>query len=86
VGLPVEIRPDDRFFCSTGDFARWAEGRRQLRMELFYRDLRRRTGILMRPDGEPEDGRGNFEADNRRPPLPPGTALPEPLRVAPAGP
>ena len=81
-GLPVEILPDDRFFCSTSRFARWAEGSEQLRMELFYRDMRRRTGLLMRADGEPEGGRWNFDADNRKP-LPNGLALPEPLRVEP---
>ena len=37
VGVPVEIRPDDRFFCSLAQFRSWAEGRRQLRMEFFYR-------------------------------------------------
>jgi deoxyribodipyrimidine photolyase-related protein len=81
-GLPVEILPDERFFCSTARFARWAEGKRQLRMELFYRDLRRRTGLLMQPNGEPEGGRWNFDADNRKP-LPNGLALPEPFRVEP---
>ena len=82
VGCPVEIRPDDRFFCGTARFARWAEGRRQLRMELFYRELRKSTGILMQPDGEPEGGKWNFDAANRKP-LPDGLALPEPMRVAP---
>ena len=51
-------------------------------MELFYRDMRRRTGLLMRPDGEPEGGRWNFDADNRKP-LPKGVPLPEPARFAP---
>jgi deoxyribodipyrimidine photolyase-related protein len=81
-GVPVEVRDDDRFLCSAAEFARWAEGRRQPRMELFYRDMRRRTGILMQADGEPEGGRWNFDAENRKP-LPPGLSLPEPLRVEP---
>lgn len=33
--LPVEIRPDDRFLCPIADFKKWAEGRKQLRMEFF---------------------------------------------------
>ena len=66
VGVPVEIREDDRFLCSTRDFEAWAEGRKQLRMEYFYRDMRRRTGLLM--DGaEPVGGEWNFDAENRRP-------------------
>lgn len=81
-GLPVEIRHDDRFFCSRQDFARWAEGRRQLRMELFYRAMRRRTGILMRADGQPEGGRWNFDAENRKP-LPADARPPRPARFPP---
>jgi deoxyribodipyrimidine photolyase-related protein len=81
-GRPVEILPDDRFFCDTAEFARWAEGRRQLRMELFYREMRKATGILMGADGEPEGGRWNFDADNRKP-LPAGTELPRPQRFEP---
>lgn len=46
-GIPVEIRDDDRFLCTPEEFARWAEGRRQLRMEFFYREMRRKTGVLM---------------------------------------
>jgi deoxyribodipyrimidine photolyase-related protein len=65
-GVPVEIRSDGRYLASRAWFARWAEGRRQLRMEFFYRDMRRRTGLLMQPDGEPVGGRWNFDADNRK--------------------
>lgn len=66
VPVPVEILPDDRFLCSPTDFAAWAEGRRQLRMEYFYRDMRRRTGLLMDGD-QPAGGRWNLDAENRKP-------------------
>ena len=46
-GLPVEILPDDRFICSHERFSTWASGRKQLRMEYFYREMRRETGLLM---------------------------------------
>lgn len=59
------IVPDDRFFASPADFAHWAEGRAQLRMEYFYRMMRRRTGLLMDGD-EPVGGQWNFDADNRK--------------------
>ena len=49
-GLPVEIRPDTRFVCSHRGFAAWVGDRKQLRMEYFYREMRRKTGLLM--DGE----------------------------------
>jgi deoxyribodipyrimidine photolyase-related protein len=63
--LPVEIRPDNRFFSSRADFGRWAGDRDASLMEPFYRDMRRRTGFLMR-DGEPEGGRWNYDRDNRK--------------------
>ena len=66
LGIPVEIRDDDRFFASREDFRRHAGGRKELRMEYFYRELRRRTGFLMR-DGEPVGERWNFDQENRKP-------------------
>lgn len=81
-GLPVDILPDDRFFCPLLDFYAWAASRRELVMEDFYRGMRRRTGLLMSPDGKPEGARWNFDSDNRRTP-PRGTAFPAPLRFAP---
>ena len=63
--LPVEIRDDDRFFCSRSRFARWAEGRKSYRMEFFYREMRRETEILMDGD-EPAGGQWNFDHDNRK--------------------
>ena len=63
-GLPVEIRADDRFLCSRGEFAAWAGERNSLRMEYFYREMRGKTGYLMR-DGAPEGGRWNFDHDTR---------------------
>ena len=65
--VPLDILEDDRFLCSAQDFARWAEGRKQLRMEYFYREMRRKTGLLMEGD-KPEGGRWNYDSENRKPP------------------
>ena len=65
---PVEILPDDRFLCSHREFRDWAEGRKHLTMEHFYREMRRKTGLLMRPDGKPIGGEWNYDAENREPP------------------
>lgn len=65
-GLPIDMPGDTRFACTRAEFARWAEGRKQLRMEHFYRVMRRRTGLLMNGD-DPEGGRWNFDAENRKP-------------------
>ena len=71
---PVEIRDDTRFLGRIQDFRKWADGRKTLRMEFFYREMRRRHGILL--DGaEPEGGRWNFDSENRRK-LPAGAQVP----------
>ncbi|MDG2242787.1 MAG: cryptochrome/photolyase family protein [Rhodospirillaceae bacterium] len=63
----IQILEDDRFICSHQEFRGWAKGRNQLRMEYFYREMRRKTGLLM--DGnKPEGGRWNYDSDNRKPP------------------
>ncbi|WP_425405004.1 cryptochrome/photolyase family protein [Hwanghaeella sp.] len=67
MAVPVDIREDDRFIAGHAEFDAWAEGRKQLRMEYFYREMRRKTGLLMTADGEPEGGRWNFDAENRKP-------------------
>ncbi|WP_068112084.1 cryptochrome/photolyase family protein [Tropicimonas marinistellae] len=66
VPLDLEILEDDRFIASHADFDRWAEGRKQLRMENFYREMRRRTGLLMEGD-KPAGGKWNFDTENRKP-------------------
>jgi deoxyribodipyrimidine photolyase-related protein len=68
LGLPVDILDDTRFLCSHLTFAAWAGGRKQLRMEFFYREMRRQHGLLLEPDGEPTGGKWNYDADNRKPP------------------
>jgi deoxyribodipyrimidine photolyase-related protein len=63
-GLPLDLRDDRHFFSTVRDFAAHAAGRKQLRMEYFYREMRRRHGVLM--DGnEPVGGQWNFDAENR---------------------
>lgn len=66
LSIPVEIRPDTRFVCNIDEFTRWAEGRKQLRMEFFYREMRKKTGLLMTSEGQPEGGQWNFDTDNRK--------------------
>ncbi len=64
--LGIDILQDDRFIASHGEFERWADGRKALRMEYFYRDMRRKTGLLMEGD-KPAGDKWNFDHDNRKP-------------------
>ena len=77
----VEILRDDRFICPQPEFDDWAEGRTELRMEFFYREMRRKTGLLM--DGDrPEGGEWNYDSENRKPPKE-GLAAPERAKFEP---
>lgn len=63
--LPLDMRPDRHFLCSREDFAAWAQKHKQLRLEFFYRDLRKKLGVLMEK-GQPVGGQWNFDAENRK--------------------
>ena len=63
-GIAWVTRPDQHFFSSPEDFAAHARGRKQLRLEFFYRELRQRTGFLMDGD-QPAGGQWNYDAENR---------------------
>lgn len=80
--IPVKILPDDRFLCTHGGFESWARDRKQLRMEFFYRDMRRKSGFLMNGDA-PEGGQWNYDTENRKP-AKRDLAMPKPLHFAPS--
>ena len=63
-GLALDTRDDRHFYTTVREFAAHAKGRKALRLEYFYRELRQRHGVLMN-DGQPEGGQWNFDADNR---------------------
>ena len=80
-GWGAEILADERFFASPATFAQWADGRKQLRMEFFYREMRRSSGLLMSGDA-PAGGQWNFDQDNRKS-LPRGVVTPKRRRFEP---
>ena len=81
LGVSVELRPDDRFISTPEQFSKWADGRKQWRMEYFYRDMRRQTGLLMEGD-QPIGGKWNFDHDNRKS-MPADVQPPKPYTVEP---
>jgi len=64
--LKITLLPDDRFIARLDGFNAWAEGRKELRMEYFYREMRRKTGLMMEGD-KPAGGKWNYDHDNRKP-------------------
>jgi len=80
---PLDVLEDRHFLCSEARFAQHARGRRQLRMEYFYREMRREHGVLMEGD-QPAGGEWNFDADNREAFGPNGPGfVPPPTRFEP---
>jgi deoxyribodipyrimidine photolyase-related protein len=85
--LPIALvwLPSNAFLWSREAFATWAQGYRQLRLELFYREGRRRFGVLMEGEGkqaQPRGGQWNFDQENRKAP-PKGLQGPPPLLFEP---
>ncbi|MFU8863660.1 MAG: cryptochrome/photolyase family protein [Rhodobacterales bacterium] len=79
--LPVHVIRDDRFIASADEFEAWAKGKKQLRMEYFYREMRRKSGLLMEGD-QPAGGKWNYDHDNRKP-APDDVTFTGPLRFEP---
>jgi len=65
-GVALDEREDRHFLCSHGEFASHVASRRQLRMEYFYREMRRKLRVLITPSGGPEGGKWNYDAQNRK--------------------
>jgi deoxyribodipyrimidine photolyase-related protein len=63
--IPIHLLEDDRFLSTPSDFKKWAEGRKSLRMEFFYREMRKKYNILMDGD-KPEGGEWNYDSENRK--------------------
>lgn len=81
LGVQVDIRPDNRFISTPQQFSDWADGRKQWRMEYFYREMRKQTGLLME-GSQPIGGKWNFDHDNRKS-MPSDIRPPKPYTVAP---
>lgn len=64
-GVSMKILEDSAFLASDDLFADWADGRKSLVMEHFYRFMRRHHGYLVR-DSKPEGGQWNFDKENRK--------------------
>lgn len=62
--VTLEWREDRHFLCSSEEFTAHVKSRGRLRMEYFYREMRRRTGWLMEGD-QPVGGKWNYDVENR---------------------
>ncbi len=66
IGVPIRVLPNTMFLTDRHDFAAENKDKKRLVMEHHYRSIRRRLGVLMKGD-EPEGGKWNYDAENRKP-------------------
>ena len=78
---PVQATDTEHFLTSREDLAEFFAGKRRYTMEYFYRDMRKRYGVLIDDDGEPSGGAWNFDQENRKR-IPAAVEVPDPLRYA----
>jgi deoxyribodipyrimidine photolyase-related protein len=64
-GVPLDVHADNHFLVTHDTFEQWADGRKELTMEYFYREQRRAYDVLLTEDGDPVGGDWNFDDDNR---------------------
>ncbi|MBO6762069.1 MAG: cryptochrome/photolyase family protein, partial [Roseivirga sp.] len=71
-----EVFDTEHFMTSRTDLADFFKGKKQLLMESFYRNMRKKYKVLM-DEGEPVGGKWNYDHDNRNK-MPEDTYVPEP--------
>lgn len=64
----VELKQlhDQHFLSTPSEFKDWAKDRKQLRLEFWYRELRKKYQILMADDKKPLSGKWNYDQSNRK--------------------
>ena len=67
LNIVLEMRQDTHFYCTHTEFKEWVANKKELRLEYFYRLMRKTHGILIDQEGNPEGGQWNFDRDNRKP-------------------
>jgi len=81
LGCEISILPDNHFLWSKEDFQNWANNRKRILMEDFYREGRKRFNVLVEGK-KPVGGNWNFDQDNRKPPQK-NLAPPDPISFPP---
>ncbi|MEM1042805.1 MAG: cryptochrome/photolyase family protein [Bacteroidota bacterium] len=67
LGVEQEVVPSPMWLNTRGENAGFFEGRKRWVMASFYKEQRRRLGVLVDGDGEPAGGQWSFDEKNRKP-------------------
>lgn len=64
--IKTEVFDTEHFLTKRDDVAMFFKGKKQMTMEYFYRDMRKKYDIMMVSDNQPEGGKWNFDKSNRK--------------------
>jgi len=63
---PYKQLNDQHFLSTPKEFKEWAGDKKQLRLEYWYRELRKKYHILMEDEKTPLGGKWNYDQSNRK--------------------
>lgn len=67
LNIHLLMEDDHHFYCSNQEFREWVGDKKELRLEYFYRHMRKKHQILMDGESQPVSGQWNFDDQNRKP-------------------
>ncbi|WP_037315278.1 cryptochrome/photolyase family protein [Salegentibacter sp. Hel_I_6] len=66
LSIETEAYDTEHFLTSREDLSNFYKGKKQMTMEYFYRDMRKKYDVLMVNTKDPEGGKWNFDKSNRK--------------------
>ena len=66
INIPVKAFDTEHFYTDREEVSRFFEGKKQMVMEHFYRNMRKKHQVLMTHGQQPVGGRWNFDKSNRK--------------------
>ena len=67
LNIQLLMHVDTHFYSSNAEFREWVADKKELRLEFFYRYMRKKHRILMDGKVQPVGGQWNYDDQNRRP-------------------
>ncbi len=64
--IESEAFDTEHFYTTRTEMADFYKGKKEMTMEYFYRDMRKKHEVLMETDNNPEGGKWNFDKSNRK--------------------
>lgn len=65
LNVQLHMHNDPHFYCEPEEFRAWVADKKELRLEYFYRYMRKKHQILIDDQDQPEGGKWNYDDQNR---------------------